>query len=197
MDEILLLLLNIDGTDGHSICFEMRVANTHAWREGEGPRLEGMLTADADRPHVRINALVECCLRSGDVVFSPQIRGFRDNLGSSEVLRAVECEAVAVNFVANRGDGTSQRTFAVLEGSANGVVLTEGNVAAEGRIAHVSLEFSAVSEAVGFVAFAGNVGPEIDARMELLINRCAVGNRFGEREVSAASHGLDAERGEC
>lgn len=69
--------------------------------------------------------------------------------------------------------------------------------AAEGRIAHVSLEFSAVSEAVGFVAFAGNVGPEIDARMELLINRCAVGNRFGEREVSAASHGLDAERGKC
>ena len=75
--------------------------------------------------------------------------------------------------------------------------MTEGNVAAEGRIAHVSLEFSAVSEAVGFVAFAGNVGPEIDARMELLINRCAVGNRFGEREVSAASHGLDAERGKC
>lgn len=142
LDEILLLLLNIDGTDGHSICFKMRVANTHAWREGEGPRLEGMLTADADRPHVRINALVECCLRSGDVVFSPQIRGFRDNLGSSEVLRAVEREAVAVNFVANRGDGTSQRTFAVLKGSANGVVLTEGNVAAEGRIAHVSLEFS-------------------------------------------------------
>ena len=35
--------------------------------------------------------------------------------------------------------------------------MTEGNVAAEGRIAHVSLEFSAVSEAVGFVAFAGNV----------------------------------------
>lgn len=60
-----------------------------------------------------------------------------------------------------------------------------------------ALNSAAVSEAVGFVAFAGNVGPEIDARMELLINRCAVGNRFGEREVSAASHGLDAERGKC
>ena len=151
-----------------------------------------MLTAHAHGVDFRVNALVQSRLRRRDVVFVLDVGGFRNNLRITELQRAVGSDAVAVDAVLDRRDAASQRTLAVLERGTRGDVLRYRKVSTERTVTHVGLEFAAVVELVGFVAFARHVNPEVGAGRKFLIHGRTVGDRLSEHRIRTAGHSLDA-----
>ena len=151
-----------------------------------------MLTAHAHGVDFRVNALVQSRLRRRDVVFILDVGRFRNDFRITELHCAVGSDAIAVDAVLDRRDTASQRTLAVLERGTRGDVLRYRKISTERTVTHVGLEFAAVVELVGFVAFARDVNPEVGAGREFLIHGRTVGDRLGEHRIRTAGHCLDA-----
>lgn len=78
------------------------------------------------------------------------------------------------------------------EGETGGQAFEDFDVAAERGVGRIGAEAAVVVKLVGFIAFARDVCPEVDAGVHRLIERGAVGNRLRHDEVGTAGHGLNA-----
>ena len=185
----------LDRADRHVIRFQMRDAQADARNELEGTRGKLVLSTHAGGVDVHVKLLVHGRLRSRDLVFRLEPCEFAHHLRITELLAGVSRQAVVLDAVLDGGDVAASRSVAVLQSHAGREAFGNLHVAAEHGITSVGAEAAVVVELVGFVAFTRDVDPEVDAGVELLVKRRAVGNRFAHHEVCTASHGLDTRGG--
>lgn len=127
-----------------------------------------------------------------DVVFGLEPGEFADDLRGAERLAGVGRKTVASDVVLDAGDVAAERCVAILEGETGGQAFEDFDVAAERGVGRIGAEAAVVVKLVGFLAFARDVCPEVDAGVHRLIERGAVGNRLRHDEVGTAGHGLNA-----
>ena len=131
-----------------------------------------------------------------DVVFGLEPGEFADDLRGAERLAGVGRKTVAGDVVLDAGDVAAERCVAILEGETGGQAFEDFDVAAERGVGRIGAEAAVVVKLVGFIAFARDVCPEVDAGVHRLIERGAVGNRLRHDEVGATGHGLNAGGGD-
>ena len=190
----MVLIINLHGTDLHFIGRKLRDTHADTRNEAEVTRFHFVHRTQSHRIHFGVDALVQGRLVRGNVVFRPNVGQFRTQLECiGHTVGAIKRHAVVINAVLDLGNGTSQRTGTVLEGSTESEV-TISNITTKRAVSHIGFKFAAFIKVVGLIVFTSHVNPKIHAGLEVLTKRSTVGNGAREYAVCATCHCLHAER---